>query len=745
MANIKISQLPSISISDITDNDVVPIVDVETSSTKKIRVSELLDYINCNSGGSGGTNIVVSGANGIRISQLPILNPSDVTDDDVIAIVDTETATTRKVRLTDLINYISSNIGPGSGTGSVGVTVLNDLLDVDTVTVPPTNGQALVYNSASNLWEPGTILGANGTVIGQAEDGSYEDGLFTDFIPETPIGTAVDRINEFLKSLAPKSPPDLEFLKSNQTSLAMKVSFDENTPPPPSYTEAPGLVPGNVFVSNQTRFGAWASTPSVTLTLNQGVSGDIGAFENYPANSFKVSPENIDTFTLFVNEQPVSAISTTSTSSVSDLNFNLTEAKFTRFTITGQVFDYFKYRTGTVTIPVDSWRLGYNTAKVVHSSSLGQFNTNNVEWFYDITASAGIEPYLVTSNLINVAPGGTKHLSGIEYYKTLQYNFSASIQNYYKNIYSANANGGITFNNVSPSSLSVTPFSGPPAPATLEQALIVNSAHSVGNGTRMLGTAASSTINIANGLGKVAQSTKLSPTILLDSLDTANTTYEEKFCFEDWRIPSGSYINIAQADSIQFPSTQDLAEKELAVFNGSIIYPSNINVPGVITNGNIAAATVDFLPPGQPDYSTATGERAYFRRIRNIEDDVIRRFILEYGGTKIKLIPSSQPFSSSDDEVKILVKIPPIDESQTILQDPLQCDWRDITIPIGPSDLGTLEGDLPTSTTSATVKVNFRFNGVRKDGVGLVLIKIIVGSNWKGFINKLLIKDINYN
>jgi hypothetical protein len=41
---------------------------------------------------------------------------------------------------------------------------LNKLADVDTATVAPTNGQALVYNSASSLWKPATLSGGGGVV-----------------------------------------------------------------------------------------------------------------------------------------------------------------------------------------------------------------------------------------------------------------------------------------------------------------------------------------------------------------------------------------------------------------------------------------------------------------------------------------------------------------------------------------------------------------------------------------------------
>ena len=46
----------------------------------------------------------------------------------------------------------------------------------------------------------------NSGTIGNAEDGSYTDGIFEDFTPSTPIGTAIDRFNEMFKLLAPTPP-----------------------------------------------------------------------------------------------------------------------------------------------------------------------------------------------------------------------------------------------------------------------------------------------------------------------------------------------------------------------------------------------------------------------------------------------------------------------------------------------------------------------------------------------------------
>ena len=62
-------------------------------------------------------------------------------------------------------------------------------------------------------------------VIGAAEDSSYSDGLFTDFVYSTPIGTAVDRFNEVLKGLAPSAAPSLDDINCSDSGATAKLSF----------------------------------------------------------------------------------------------------------------------------------------------------------------------------------------------------------------------------------------------------------------------------------------------------------------------------------------------------------------------------------------------------------------------------------------------------------------------------------------------------------------------------------------
>lgn len=78
-------------------------------------------------------------------------------------------------------------------------TITQNLLNLTTPgSGDTTSGATVAYVTNWSL--------SGGTVIGPAEDGTYTDGIFTDFTPSTPIGTAVDRFNEMFKLLAPTPP-----------------------------------------------------------------------------------------------------------------------------------------------------------------------------------------------------------------------------------------------------------------------------------------------------------------------------------------------------------------------------------------------------------------------------------------------------------------------------------------------------------------------------------------------------------
>ena len=56
--------------------------------------------------------------------------------------------------------YVLSTDGSGNTSWvaqSGGATAIDDLSDVDTSTVAPTDGQALIWDNAASQWEPGTV------------------------------------------------------------------------------------------------------------------------------------------------------------------------------------------------------------------------------------------------------------------------------------------------------------------------------------------------------------------------------------------------------------------------------------------------------------------------------------------------------------------------------------------------------------------------------------------------------------
>jgi hypothetical protein len=109
---------------------------------------------------------------------------------------------------------LSVNVGLSSSTG---LTVSSDVLQLSTTGVTAGSYGSSVsiptftVDSQGRLTNAGTVSldlssGSSTIAIGPAEDGLYTDGIFTDFTPSTPIGTAIDRFNEMLLLLAPTPP-----------------------------------------------------------------------------------------------------------------------------------------------------------------------------------------------------------------------------------------------------------------------------------------------------------------------------------------------------------------------------------------------------------------------------------------------------------------------------------------------------------------------------------------------------------
>ena len=144
----KITLLPT--ITSVTNATTFVIVDNQL--TKRVNYSSFLNQISTDllavgfRGNTGNT-----GNNGVGVI-------AGGTANQVLAKIDSTNYNTKWLTLSAVSTsglYSSLTGAPAAYTA----TSINALLDVDTATVAPTNGQALVWSASSSTWKPTTVIG----------------------------------------------------------------------------------------------------------------------------------------------------------------------------------------------------------------------------------------------------------------------------------------------------------------------------------------------------------------------------------------------------------------------------------------------------------------------------------------------------------------------------------------------------------------------------------------------------------
>ena len=497
------------------------------------------------------------------------------------------------------------------------------------------------------MGEPDSTGGLGGSstsgVIGAAEDGTYTDGVFTDFVPSTPIGTAIDRFNELFLSLVPSKAPDLSDWSGSRTGgVNGKLSFSSTQPIAGSTYFGGDLSPTPVAVdglwtSSGKRLSIYASSSivDITGTLNSQVIASLTVpTPAYATASFSDSDQG--TLTLNVNGIIVStaslttltAINNTSSSTIS--GFSLSAATASKFPI-GNTFDQFKNRTGTWLLKNNDTRLryGYNYVIAEHKSSSFTRTLTRYEFIIDHNVdNTAFSNYSITSYTLT----GSKYLSGIGYFTGGTLNYDNQIDNLYRNTYYSGSDA-ITFTDNSTTGnagtnpiLNIsTQYTLPNSSGNELKTITLSTEPTMGNGSSVPFTIFTSGVRRLNdpiGLYTIAkrtlQGTKQGGTasitnVYLDNVTATSTNTIEGFDDEAFRLKTGSYDLITDVSSGTWDSTQSLKTGDsnhntgLQVFGSSLIYPViNYSLPGSLnTNKNFGISGAD--------YSSATGERSYYR------------------------------------------------------------------------------------------------------------------------------------
>lgn len=573
-----------------------------------------------------------------------------------------------------------------------------------------------------------SMLGSGtGTIaIGPAEDSSYTDGLFTDFVPTTPVGTAVDRFNEVLKSLSPSPAPALSSTSCTTTGVSGKLSFGASNVVA-GYTNVPALDINGLYTTSTARKGIFNASTLITGVLANNVTPGYANNRPYPNLSFGDAASGnliLEVNGSVLHTVDLSTFSSGNSFSAQGSGFTLTAATPVAFS-NGDLFPVFVYRTGTWRVATGDQRLGYNTARVRHEFAPGQFrDCPAFDWVVDGDTNA---TSFSAETITNLSMTGARKISGVSYHTagTIEYNLTAS--NVYRNTYSSSASA-INFNGTN---LTITDDSLSSVVSNTAQ-LVVSSKPATINSTRLL----NGSVSVSTTIDRTVQSDLTSTGasiggILLDSVADTSSISSITFNGETRRIHSGlSLTNTSYGTGVggtqpaAWDSTISLVGGDsnynsgLLVYNGALRYPS-INFSTLASNG----------PAGNVNYSGASGNRTFIGYFYAASSYSNFRFNVTATGTSFVEVATGP--SGNNLTFEVLAPNTTVNAGGTV-------EWKDAVKPkTADTQLGcyasTYGNVIPTNWGCSIGAKNTSTSG------NVILIRITAASSWTGSISNVSI------
>ena len=684
---------------------------------------------------ASGSTSIVSGSfygDGAGIDNVPRV--SNAGDNRILTVVGSDANS-----LNAESNFTFSTI---SGIASIPKLTLTNLQ-----TGSATTGSYLALDGLNNVILTSSAGGGSGGTIGDAEDGDYTDGLFTDFTTSTAIGTAIDRFNEILKALAPSPAPTLDDIGSSDTGVSGKLSFGSSQGIS-NYSNV-GTTAGFSAVDinsvyqvqtsgNNLRRGIFNGSVTINGILNDDVSAD---GSNYPNDSFGNANQGL--LVLEVNGTEVHQVSLTSSAvgsgvpgSGTDSDLNASGSGFVSLSQTGSAqfsdgteLDIFQHRTGQYSISPNDQRDGWNYARVIHRIGVSDTTTNYVEWVNDSDANA----LSATSGSLNsLSMTGDIRVSGVKYHTGGTATYNVTVDNAYRNIYST-SNISFSTSNVSVSSQAFPSIDWGSGEDETKQLRITGSATI--NSTKILNSSISVGVTVPHPLKSNlsnAQNNSISG-ILVYNLSNNSTTTSETFRRENYRIVSGTYGTQANVTSSgnAWDSTQLLSSNGgLLFYNERLYYPTDSDIPN---SGDFSSITNG--PASNADYSALTGDRHFYRYFTNTGASSQTNFRLTFSGdSSTRIVPSTTSLSSTN--IHVFVKLPTTTNSK-------QTGWLDLAVASASDESQLNDGDGAYVGTPSNLTINTTHEGTFvtqtvEQNENLV-IRVVAGDTWTGYISSISI------
>jgi hypothetical protein len=501
------------------------------------------------------------------------------------------------------------------------------------------NGMALVYNHLDKAMElkhitPPSITGSSGTevivvdTLGVLPEGStYDDGLLP-LTPDTKINDAIDKINEMLRAMSPKSAALINHITHPSVSglSNLKLSFGSDVNDFSTYASpSDSIIIRNSAYPRIKRVG---TSFNLVFEVNGGEPVDA----KFPAKVFKdVSSGNL---VAYVNgaklmDRPLSSIQSSGTT-ITDNGVTMAIGAINYVKLEdGSNLMSAPYRTATVTFNAphllsNGFKRGWNTVRVGRELEGKNVYSNTIDF---ILIDNNDAPALAINSATISDPTleGLIHLSGVKYNTKATYKFTASVDNMYALVYQSDetaithntttlfvAGVSIKGDTLTTSNSTSLPQLGSESNAAT-QSIIVETTLTKTTNTYPSDILAYSVTAKHPLKGSFNSQSVTKNGLLIYTAFGSSTLENEDFRSENFRLQNDDYtiLPYASIDSNNWDSSIALNNNnEIGHYNGLSLWKNQLVHPKVV--GNL----VSFGPEGNIDYSTMSGVCTYYRKFK---------------------------------------------------------------------------------------------------------------------------------
>jgi len=726
-----------------------------------------------------------------------------IVDGDVVQIEKLSFATyASNVTQVNAINGLKQDATTGNITVEVNYdgeteSIIKKAYDGTGITVDPDNDYLIIHDVTDQqvkYIKANQVGSGQAGIIGEAEDGTYTDGLFVDFIPSTPTGTAVDRFNEVFKYLAPPPAPPVRSIDYSVTGGSVYsglLSFDETHPDPngdfenvitythesqngfptPSvgdnyqadtithtggnhdgsdlYFYRVGILSGTQTIEGEINFNVPKEETAngiIQYTEDSFGNGEIGSLI-MELNGAEIHSMDLTDVNLGSGQPPNGNAGETSLNADGSGFTHVSELR-SAYTEGGKEFPIFKHRTARYKVTPASMQKGLNKLKIIHRMG-SDSATNYIEWVVDDTSDS------ISFSNTSVTPtnaAGSLYISGVRYHSSIDLDYQTDVANAYKAVHSSQQITTTTSHGNGGSGVNL-----PQIGASEDMEKVINFTQTIpvsAPGDTLLNQTVSTSITVPHPIKGPTSggNTTTSPILLYTTTSNASPTSED-FSLEEYRLQTDAYNSqtAAQASgfydtNLEWDPTLHLYgsgaghETGLQVYNGRLRSPQNtINTTNSGDFRSIGDGGELVTYAGNPDYSLAGGNidqaitRTYYRWFKNTSGSPKRDIRIEYNGST-NLASAGSAFTASN--VKISIKFPQNTSG-------VGTGWMDANSAYTMFNDSDGDGGYVGSFTagvSGTIYNYFSFGQKEVLDDEVIIMKIEADPTWTGNINSMAVQ-----